>query len=106
MVESRAELVNGPLPRRVHEKMRERLGRLSDDANDAATVAAISEWRAHRGVQRALPHTRDGRPTDFLFVERGQQERHPPPAWLPAGGLAEQAARLLHFGFAICDFGF
>ncbi len=36
----RAELVDGRPPRRVQEKMRQRLGRLSDDASDAATVAA------------------------------------------------------------------
>jgi DNA-binding CsgD family transcriptional regulator len=39
-VDGRAELVDGRLPRRVHEKMRERLGRLSDEASDAVTVAA------------------------------------------------------------------
>jgi DNA-binding CsgD family transcriptional regulator len=40
IVDGRAELIDGPLPRRVHEKMRERLGRLSDEASDAVTVAA------------------------------------------------------------------
>ena len=40
VVDGRAELVDGHLPRRVHEKMRERLGRLSDEASDAVTVAA------------------------------------------------------------------
>ena len=40
VVDGRAELIDGPLPRRVHEKMRERLGRLSDAASDAVTVAA------------------------------------------------------------------
>ncbi len=40
VVDGRAELIDGPLPRRVHEKMRERLGRLSDEASDAVTVAA------------------------------------------------------------------
>src|SRR6267154_1819273 len=40
VVDGRAELIDGRLPRRVHEKMRERLGRLSDDASDAVTVAA------------------------------------------------------------------
>jgi integrase len=52
------------------------LGKLNSERSiplDAATLAAITEWRAHRGVQRALPHTRDGRPTDFLFVERGRR---------------------------------
>ena len=40
LVDGHAELVDGQLPRRVHQKMRERLGRLSDDASDAVTVAA------------------------------------------------------------------
>jgi DNA-binding CsgD family transcriptional regulator len=40
VVDGRAELIDGRLPRRVHEKMRERLGRLSDEASDAVTVAA------------------------------------------------------------------
>lgn len=52
------------------------LGKLNTERSiplDATTVAAIIEWREHRGAQRALPHTRDGRPTDFLFVERGRR---------------------------------
>ena len=40
VVDGRAELIGGDVPRRVHVKMRERLGRLSDEASDAATVAA------------------------------------------------------------------
>jgi DNA-binding CsgD family transcriptional regulator len=40
VVDGRAELIDGDLPRRVHEKMRQRLSRLSDEASDAATVAA------------------------------------------------------------------
>jgi DNA-binding CsgD family transcriptional regulator len=40
VVDGRAELIHGQLPRRVHEKMRQRLGRLSDEASDAVTVAA------------------------------------------------------------------
>src|SRR3989441_2879497 len=40
VVNGRAELIDGQLPRRVHQKMRERLGRLSDEASDAVTVAA------------------------------------------------------------------
>ena len=40
VVDGRAELIDGQLPRRVHRKMRERLGRLSDDASEAVTVAA------------------------------------------------------------------
>ena len=33
----------------------------------------LDDWIAQRGPQRALPHPRDGRPTDFLFVERGRR---------------------------------
>jgi DNA-binding CsgD family transcriptional regulator/tetratricopeptide (TPR) repeat protein len=40
VVDRRAELLDDQLPRRVQQKMRERLGRLSDEASDAATVAA------------------------------------------------------------------
>jgi DNA-binding NarL/FixJ family response regulator len=40
VVDGRAELIDGQLPRRVHVKMRERLGGLSDEASDAVTVAA------------------------------------------------------------------
>src|SRR3989475_1025905 len=40
VVDGRAELLDGRLPRRVHEKLRGRLGRLSDEASDAVTVAA------------------------------------------------------------------
>jgi DNA-binding CsgD family transcriptional regulator/tetratricopeptide (TPR) repeat protein len=40
VVDGNALLFRGGLPRRVHEKMRERLGRLSDEASDAVTVAA------------------------------------------------------------------
>ncbi|MDX6491366.1 MAG: hypothetical protein QOD43_1611 [Gaiellaceae bacterium] len=40
VVDGLAESIDGQLPRRVHVKMRERLGRLSDEASDAVTVAA------------------------------------------------------------------
>src|SRR5947209_2376433 len=40
VVDGRAELIDGRLPRRVHQKMRERLGRLSDEGSDTVTVAA------------------------------------------------------------------
>jgi DNA-binding CsgD family transcriptional regulator len=40
VVDGRAQVIDSRLPRRVHEKMRERLGRLSDEASDAVTVAA------------------------------------------------------------------
>jgi len=38
---------------------------------DDTTLAALDAWMAVRGRQRALPHPRDGRPTDFLFTLRG-----------------------------------
>src|SRR5713226_6704158 len=40
VVDGRARMIDDRLPRRVQEKMRERLGRLSDEASDAVTVAA------------------------------------------------------------------
>jgi DNA-binding CsgD family transcriptional regulator len=40
VLDGRANVLDGDLPRRVHDKMRERLGRLSDEASDAVTVAA------------------------------------------------------------------
>ena len=50
------------------------LGKLNSERSiplDEATLAALAEWTTHRGTQRALPHPRDGRMVDFLFVERG-----------------------------------
>jgi len=52
------------------------LGKLNSERSvplDAATLDTIQDWIAHRGTQRALPHPRDGRMTDFLFVERGRR---------------------------------
>ncbi|MGH9189867.1 MAG: tyrosine-type recombinase/integrase [Acidimicrobiales bacterium] len=40
---------------------------------DDPTLAALDEWIAERGPQRALPHPRHGRPADFLFVEHGRR---------------------------------
>ncbi len=40
VVDGHVELIDGQPPRRVQEKMRQRLGRLSDEASDAVTVAA------------------------------------------------------------------
>jgi len=40
---------------------------------DEATLAALDAWMAVRGRQRALPHPRDGRPTDFLLAVGGQR---------------------------------
>jgi len=38
---------------------------------DQTTLDALDEWMALRGQQRALPHPRTGRPTDFLFAVGG-----------------------------------
>jgi hypothetical protein len=40
---------------------------------DPDSLAALDDWAAHRGPQRAHPHPRIGRSTDFLFSERGQR---------------------------------
>jgi integrase len=37
------------------------------------TVAVIDAWTTQRGRQRALPHPRHGRPTEFLFLEHGRR---------------------------------
>lgn len=61
------------------------LGKLDEERSvplDEATLAAIEEWKAGRGPQRALPRQRDGRMVDFLFVERG---RRPGPARIERG---------------------
>lgn len=55
------------------------LGKLNSERSiplDEPTLAAIAEWKNRRGSQRALPHQRDGRMVDFLFVERGRRPGH------------------------------
>jgi integrase len=52
------------------------LGKLGTERTvplDNTTLAALDEWMALRGPQRALPHPRLNRPADFLFVERGRR---------------------------------
>lgn len=52
------------------------LGKLGTERTvplDEVTLAALDGWTAQRGPQRALPHPRQGRPADFLFVERGRR---------------------------------
>ena len=52
------------------------LGKLGTERSvplDAATVAALDAWAQHRGPQRPHPHARTGKPTDFLFAERGRR---------------------------------
>ena len=40
---------------------------------DPDTVQVIDAWITQRGRQRALPHPRDGRLTEFLFLEHGRR---------------------------------
>jgi site-specific recombinase XerD len=52
------------------------LGKLGTERSvplDPDTLAAIDDWATVRGQQRAHPHPRTGRVTDFLFSERGQR---------------------------------
>ena len=52
------------------------LGKLNSERAvplDEATTATLTAWAAHRSTQRALPHTRDARMVDFLFLERGRR---------------------------------
>jgi predicted ATPase len=68
VVDGLAELIDGPLPRRVHEKMRERLGRLSDEASDAVTVAAsLGRTFTFEELARTL-----GRPASDLLAPVGE----------------------------------
>ncbi len=52
------------------------LGKLGTERTvplDETTLAALDEWIARRGPQRALPHPRLSRPADFLFTDRGRR---------------------------------
>lgn len=52
------------------------LGKLNNERAvplDQASLDALDEWLARRNRQRALPHPRDGRMADFVFVERGRR---------------------------------
>lgn len=52
------------------------LGKLATERSvplDATTLGALDDWVAQRGSQRAISHPRDGKLTDFLFMERGRQ---------------------------------
>ena len=40
---------------------------------DPGPLALLDAWITNRGPQRALPHPRHNRPTDFVFVERGRR---------------------------------
>lgn len=55
------------------------LGKLNSERSiplDEATLDVLTQWRAQRGTQRALPHQQDGRMVDFLFVEHGRRPKH------------------------------
>lgn len=52
------------------------------------TVEVLDRWMAARGRQRALPHPRDGRPTEFVFMERGRR----PTEWRLRKDLDRAAA--------------
>jgi DNA-binding CsgD family transcriptional regulator len=68
VVDGHAELIDGQLPRRVHVKMRERLGRLSDEASDAVTVAAsLGRTFTFDELARTL-----GRPASDLLAPVGE----------------------------------
>lgn len=61
----------------------------------------LTAWIANRGPQRALPHPRSGRPTDFVFVERGRRlGKHRLAKGLDhaaaAAGLTDAAGAPLH----------
>src|SRR5680860_181736 len=49
---------------------------------DQPTLDVLDGWLARRRRQRPLPHPRDGRLADFVFVERG---RHLGPTRLSTG---------------------
>lgn len=80
------------------------LGKLATERTvplDAPTLAALDEWIAQRGPQRALPHPRLGRPADFLFTERGRRLtayrlRRGPDDAAKAAGLRGRDGQALH----------
>src|SRR5882762_5590056 len=68
LVDGQAELIDRHLPRRVQVKMRERLGRLSDEASDAVTVAAsLGRTFSFDELARTL-----GRPASDLLAPIGE----------------------------------
>ena len=67
------------------------LGKLGTERTvplDETTLSALDGWTAQRGSQRALPNSRHGQPTDFLFVENG----HRLSPYRLRRGLADAAA--------------
>jgi integrase len=68
---------------------------------DAATLAAFDTWMAHRGRQRPVAHPRDGRPAEFLFMDRGRRLsayklRHGLDSAVAAAGLTGRGGKPLH----------
>ena len=66
------------------------LGKLASERMvplDPGTVGLLDAWAAGRGRQRPQPHPRTGRPTDFLFAERG----HRLGPWGVRSGLTDAA---------------
>lgn len=55
---------------------------------DRPTLDVLDAWMATRGPQRALPHPRNGRPADFVFMERGRRATN----WRLATALNQAAA--------------
>jgi integrase len=68
---------------------------------DPPTLDALDGWMRVRGRQRALPHPRDGRPTDFLLALGGQRIgasriRRGLDTAVTAAGLVDRAGAPLH----------
>jgi integrase len=68
---------------------------------DPEPLALLDAWIANRGEQRALPHPRNSRLTDFVFVERGRRIgahrlRVGLHAAVAAAGLNDRAGDPLH----------
>ena len=54
------------------------LGKLNSERSvplHPVAEASLQEWCSQRGHQRAIPHPRDGRPTDFVFMGGGRRLR-------------------------------
>jgi integrase len=67
------------------------LGKLGTERSvplDQQSVAALDAWIAERGVQRAHPHPKTGRATDYLFAEHGRRLR----SWRIRRALRDAAA--------------
>ena len=68
------------------------LGKLGTERSvplDSTTVALLDAWVSERGGERARPHPRTGRPTEFLFIERGHRLK----GWRIRQGLATAGDR-------------